>query len=75
MRVAAEGTRKVIRDHSTIGIVVTTDGSVTELAREDYAPAEGAVLSQSCAISASRFSSCSTRQTLRENVRNRWLPT
>ena len=41
MRVAAEeGTRKVIREHSTIGIVVTTDGSVTELAREDYAAAE-----------------------------------
>lgn len=39
---AAEiGTKKVIRDHSTIGIVVTTDGSVTEqLARENYVNAE-----------------------------------
>lgn len=38
---AAElGTRKVIREHSTIGILVTTDGSVTELAREAYLPAE-----------------------------------
>lgn len=47
MRVAAEeGTRKVIRDHSTIGIVVTTDGSVTELAREDYAPAEARVVTE-----------------------------
>lgn len=47
MRVAAEdGTRKVIRDHSTIGIVVTTDGSVTELAREDYAPAEARVVAE-----------------------------
>ena len=32
---AAEmGTRKVIRDHSTIGLVVTTDGSITEIPRE-----------------------------------------
>ena len=34
---AAEiGTRKVIADHSTIGIVITTDGSFTEIPREDY---------------------------------------
>lgn len=47
MRVAAEeGTRKVIREHSTIGIVVTTDGSVTELAREDYAAAEARIVAE-----------------------------
>ena len=34
---AAEiGTRKVIRDHSTIGLVITTDGSFGELEREAY---------------------------------------
>lgn len=34
---AAEiGTRKVISEHSTIGIVVTTDGSITDIPREDY---------------------------------------
>ena len=34
---AAEiGTRKVITDHASIGIVVTTDGSFSELKREDY---------------------------------------
>lgn len=34
---AAEiGTRKVITDHASIGIVVTTDGSFSELRREDY---------------------------------------
>ncbi|MGM9662611.1 MAG: stage IV sporulation protein A [Oscillospiraceae bacterium] len=45
MTEAAElGTRKVIREHSTIGVVVTTDGSVTELAREDYVPAEERVI-------------------------------
>lgn len=38
---AAElGTQKVIRDHSTIGIVMTTDGSITDIARESYEPAE-----------------------------------
>lgn len=38
---AAEiGTRKVIEEHSTIGVLVTTDGSVTELSREDYVRAE-----------------------------------
>ncbi len=33
---ARTGTRKVIHDHATIGIVVTTDGSVGELPRESY---------------------------------------
>lgn len=38
---AAEiGTRKVIHDHSTIGIVVTADGSFGELEREAYLEAE-----------------------------------
>lgn len=38
---AAEiGTRKVINDHSTIGIVVTTDGSIGELERSSYISAE-----------------------------------
>ncbi len=39
-RAAEEGTRKVIRDHSTIGILVTTDGSVTGIPREGYEAAE-----------------------------------
>ena len=38
---AAEiGTRKVITDHSTIGVVVTTDGTIGDLKRESYIPAE-----------------------------------
>jgi stage IV sporulation protein A len=38
---AAEmGTRKVIEDHSTIGLVVTTDGSITDIPRAGYVPAE-----------------------------------
>ena len=44
---AAEiGTRKVITDHSTIGIVVITDGTVTELTREQYIPAERRVITE-----------------------------
>lgn len=42
---AAEiGTEKVIKDHSTIGIVVTTDGSIGELTRNDYIEAEQRVV-------------------------------
>ncbi len=38
---AAEiGTRKVIREHATIGLVVTTDGSIGEISRENYREAE-----------------------------------
>lgn len=33
---ATIGTRKVIEDHSTIGIVVTTDGSIGDIPRENY---------------------------------------
>lgn len=42
---AAEiGTRKVIQEHSTIGILVTTDGSITDIPREDYVDAEERVV-------------------------------
>lgn len=44
---AAEiGTTKVIKDHSTIGIVVTTDASFGELKREDYIEAESKVIEE-----------------------------
>lgn len=44
---AAEvGTEKVIKDHSTIGIVVTTDGSIGELNRVDYVEAENRVVTE-----------------------------
>ncbi len=38
------GTRKVITEHSTIGIVVTTDGSITEIPRSSYISAEEEVV-------------------------------
>lgn len=44
---AAEiGTRKVIKEHSTIGVLVTTDGSVTDIPREDYICAEERVVKE-----------------------------
>ena len=44
---AAEiGTRKVISEHSTIGLVVTTDGTVTDLPRNEYIEAEERVIEE-----------------------------
>lgn len=44
---AAEvGTRKVITEHSTIGIVVTTDGSITDIPRDEYEAAEERIISE-----------------------------
>ncbi len=49
--VAAEtGTRKVINEHSTVGIVVTTDGSITGIPRAGYEPAEARVVEELKAI-------------------------
>jgi len=39
-KAASIGTQKVIHEHSTIGIVVTTDGSIGNLPRESYIEAE-----------------------------------
>ena len=44
---AAEiGTKKVIQEHSSIGILVTTDGSITDIPREDYIQAEERVVKE-----------------------------
>lgn len=44
---AAEiGTKKVIEEHSTVGILVTSDGSITDIPREDYIKAEERVVSE-----------------------------
>ena len=48
---AAEvGTRKVINEHSTIGLVVTTDGSISEIPRAEYEEAEARVVRELQAI-------------------------
>ena len=44
---AAEiGTEKVIKDHSTIGIVVTTDGSIGDFTRDEYLESEKRVIEE-----------------------------
>ena len=44
---AAEiGTKKVITEHSTIGLVVTTDGSISDIPRGEYEEAEGRVIGE-----------------------------
>lgn len=48
---AAEiGTKRVITEHSTIGLVVTTDGSFSEIPRKDYVDAENRVIGELKAI-------------------------
>lgn len=48
---AAEvGTHKVITEHSTIGVVVTTDGSITDIPRDEYESAEERVIEELCSI-------------------------
>lgn len=45
-RAAEIGTRKVITEHSTIGVVITTDGSIGELDRQSYVEAEERVIAE-----------------------------
>ena len=49
-RAAEEGTRRVIAEHSTIGVVMTTDGSICGIPREGYVPAEERVVAELKAI-------------------------
>ena len=46
MEAATIGTEKVIKDHSTIGIVMLTDGSILDFNRDDYKEAEEKVLNE-----------------------------
>ena len=47
---AAElGTKKVMENHCTVGIVLTTDGTVTDIPREDYAEAESRAITDMAA--------------------------
>ena len=47
---AETGTRKVITEHSTIGLVITTDGSIGEISRNDYVQAEERIVAELKAI-------------------------
>ena len=49
MTQAAElGTKKVMQEHCSIGLVVTTDGTITEIPREDYLKAEEKAIQDMC---------------------------
>ncbi len=43
---AETGTRKVITEHATIGLMVTTDGTISDIPRESYIPAEKRVATE-----------------------------
>lgn len=45
-KAAETGTEKVIREHSTIGVLVTTDGSIADIKRNDYIKAEERVVAE-----------------------------
>lgn len=47
---AETGTRRVIREHATVGVVVTTDGSVADLPRKGYCEAEQRIVEELEAI-------------------------
>jgi stage IV sporulation protein A len=80
MTQAAEvGTRKVIAEHSTIGIVVTTDGSVTDLPRSAYEEAEERVIRELqelgkpfLVVLNAENPADPAAQELRESIENRW---
>ena len=46
VKAAEVGTRKVIKEHSTVGVVVTTDGTVTDIPRSSYEVAEKATIEE-----------------------------
>ena len=46
VRAAEIGTEKVIKDHSTVGLVITTDGSFTDISRDDYIIPEQRVIDE-----------------------------
>ncbi len=68
---AAElGTKKVITEHSTIGLLVTTDGSVTDIPREDYVAAEQRVVAELKAINKPFVVILNTRYPEKEETEN-----
>ncbi len=68
---AAEiGTEKVIRDHATIGIVVTTDGSFGEIPRENYIEAEEKIITELKELGKPFIIVLNTKNKNTEGVRN-----
>lgn len=77
---AAEiGTKKVIQDHSTIGFVITTDGSITDIDRSNYIKAEERVIEELqelgkpfVIILNSRYPRLDTSIALKESLENKY---
>ena len=67
---AEEGTRRVIRDHSTIGLVVTTDGSICGIPRESYVEAETRVINELRAIGKPFMLLLNSENPASENAQN-----
>ena len=80
MTEAAElGTKKVMEEHCTIGLVVTTDGTVTDIPREDYIEAEGRAIRDMQAtgkpflvVINSRMPGAEAARKLREELHDRY---
>ena len=66
---AAIGTEKVIKDHATVGIVVTTDGSIGDLGRESYLNAEERTVQELNAIGKPFMMLLNTTKPYNEEVR------
>lgn len=67
---AEEGTRRVIRDHSTIGLVITTDGSICGIPRENYVEAETRVVNELRAIGKPFMLLLNSENPASENAQN-----
>ena len=68
---AAEiGTEKVIKEHSTIGIVITTDGSIGEFKRENYIDAEKRVIEELQTLEKPYIVVLNTKYPNSDNARN-----
>ncbi|MEG1027402.1 MAG: stage IV sporulation protein A, partial [Oscillospiraceae bacterium] len=68
---AAEvGTQKVITEHSTVGIVITTDGSIAEIPREEYEEAEHRVIDELKAINKPFVMVLNCRNPLSDNSKD-----
>lgn len=80
MTEAAElGTKKVMEEHCSVGLVVTTDGSVTDIPRSDYLEAEGRAIRDMQAtgkpylvIINSRNPGSDTAKAVREELRSKY---
>jgi stage IV sporulation protein A len=69
-KAAEYGTRKVIHDHSTIGVVVTTDGSFGELERADYIEAESRTIEELKSIGKAFVVLVNSARPFSEDARN-----